>query len=203
MKGRSARILAYGAALLSGLVLGGGSALALSGLFPGFGAMSDGTVDLDGWKADFSVGSDAADAYTRARIARHGLLALARSEAVYFTRNTDDAGERLREGCRYRLSGGTMPARWWSVTLYDAQSRLPMNEDGALSLDASRAGTGAWSATVAPQAPDEGLWLSSQGGGQFDLTLRLYVPDARLITDPAATLTPPRVEQLDCAGDAA
>ncbi|MCL4671749.1 MAG: DUF1214 domain-containing protein [Sphingomonadaceae bacterium] len=200
---KSRRGLAYGLALVIGAVAGGGSALALSGLFPGFGAMSDGTVNLDGWKADFSTGSEAADAYTRARIARHGLLALARTEAVYFTRNTDDQGERLREGCRYRLSGGKMPAQWWSVTLYDAESRLPMNTDGALSLDASRAGEEAWSATIAPQAPDEGLWLSSQGGGQFDLTLRLYVTEARLIKDPVATLTPPRVERQDCAGGAA
>lgn len=200
---RSRSFLTYGLAVIAGILTGSGSALALSGLFPGFGAMSDGTVNLDGWKADFSTGSDAADPYTRARVARHGLLALARSEAVYFTRNTDDQGERLREECRYRLSGGRMPAQWWSVTLYDAESRLPMNTDGALSLDANRAGEEAWSATIAPQAPDEGLWLSSQGGGQFDLTLRLYVPEARLIEDPAATLTPPRVERLDCAGDAA
>lgn len=199
---RSRSFRAYGLAVIGGILAGSGSALALSGLFPGFGAMSDGTVNLDGWKADFSTGSEAADPYTRARIARHGLLALARSEAVYFTRNTDDQGERLREGCRYRLSGGRMPAQWWSVTLYDAESRLPMNTDGALSLDASRAGEEAWSATIAPQAPDEGLWLSSRGGGQFDLTLRLYVPDARLIEDPAGTLAPPRVERLACAGGA-
>ena len=197
-KGR--HLLTYGLAAIVGIVTGSGSALALSGLFPGFGAMSDGTVDIEGWKADFSTGSDAADAYTRARIARHGLLALARSEAVYFTRNTDDQGERLREQCRYRLSGGTIPAQWWSVTLYDAQSRLPMNDDGALSIDASRAGEQAWSATIAPQAPDEGLWLSSQGGGKFDLTLRLYVPEERLFAEPAAALVPPRIERLDCAG---
>lgn len=197
-KGR--HLLAYGLAVVAGIVAGSGSALALSGLFPGFGAMSDGTIDIEGWKADFSAGSDAADPYTRARIARHGLLALARSEAVYFTRNTDDQGERLREQCRYRLSGGTMPAQWWSVTLYDSRSRLPMNDDGALSIDASRAGEQEWSATIAPQAPGEGLWLSSRKGGAFDLTLRLYVPDARLVEDPAGSLIPPRIERLDCAG---
>jgi hypothetical protein len=197
-KGR--HLLTYGLAVVAGIVAGSGSALALSGLFPGFGAMSDGTIDIEGWKADFSTGSDAADAYTRARIARHGLLALARSEAVYFTRNTDDQGERLRDACRYRLSGGTMPAQWWSVTLYDARSRLPMNDDGALSIDASRAGEQAWSATIAPQAPGEGLWLSSQGGGKFDLTLRLYVPEERLFAEPATALVPPRIERLDCAG---
>lgn len=199
---RARRALAYGSALLVGVVAGGGSALALSGLLPGFGSMSDGAVDLAGWKSDWTIGSEAANPYTRARIARHGLLALARSEAVYFTRNTDDQGERLREECRYRLSGGTMPAQWWSVTLYDADNRLPMNEDGALSVDASRTQDQAWSVTIAPQKPGEGLWLSSHNAGSFDLTLRLYVPEQQLIDDPSGTLAPPRVERLDCAGDA-
>ncbi|MFN4114236.1 MAG: DUF1214 domain-containing protein [Sphingomonadaceae bacterium] len=200
MAERKSRGLAYALALVGGVLLGGGSALALSGLFPGLGVLSSGDINVRGWKSDWTIGSEAADPYTRARVARHGLLALARSEAVYFTRNTDDQGERLREKCRYRLSSGKMPAQWWSVTLYDASSRLPMNRDGALSVDASRAGDGEWSAIIAAQAPGEGLWLSSRGGGDFDLTLRLYVPDPRLIEDPAGTLSPPRIERLDCAG---
>lgn len=200
---RRGRVPAYAGALIGGLALGAGSALALAGLVPGMGALASGDVDVAGWKSDFAIGSDAADPYTRARVARHGLLALARTEAVYFTRDTDDQGQRLRESCRYRLSGGAMPAQWWSVTLYDADSRLPMNDDAALSVDASRAGNGSWSAIVAPDAPPEGQWLSSRAGGEFDLTLRLYVPDGRLIDDPAGALTPPRVERLDCAGDAA
>lgn len=200
---RTWRILPYGFAIIGGVVLGGGTALALSGLIPGFGALSSGSVRLDHWASDFAIGSDAADPYTKARVARHGLLALARSEAIYFTRSVDNEGQQLREECRYRLSGGPMPAHWWSVTVYDAQSRLPMNTDNALSIDATRAGTGEWSVQIARNAPAEGLWLSSQAAGEFDLTLRLYVPDKRLFTDPAATLTPPAIERLDCAGDAA
>lgn len=190
---------AYLLAVVAGLALGLGSALWLAGLWPSASRMAFGNVDVAGWRSDFTAGSDAADPYTRARIARHGLLALAKTEAVYFTRATDDAGAPLREACRYRLSGGPMPAGWWSVTLYDGQSMLPANTDGALRIDATRAGTGAWSAVIAPRQPEgERLWISSRGAGSFDLTLRLYMPDAALLTEPNAALTPPRIERLSC-----
>jgi hypothetical protein len=194
---------AYLAAVIVGLALGLGSALGLAGLLPGGGGIATGDVDVGGWRTDFAIGSEAADPYTRARVARHGLLALAKTEAVYFTRATDDTGAPLREACRYRLSGGAMPAGWWSVTLYDGQSMLPANTDGALSIDASRAGGGAWSAVIAPARPAEGgLWISSRGAKTFDLTLRLYMPEVALLTDPDTALKPPRIERIACEGAA-
>jgi hypothetical protein len=89
------------------------------------------------------------------------------------------------------------------VTLYDAASMLPSNTDGALSIDAERAGAGAWQATIAPRRPaGEGLWISSRGAGTFDLTLRLYMPTEELLAEPAQTLTAPRIERLSCGGAA-
>lgn len=192
--------LRYLGGVVAGSLLGFGSALWMSGLWPGAGGgIAVGDVDVSGWRTDFAIGSKAADPYTRARVARHGLLALAKTEAVYFTRTVDDAGEPLREGCTYRLSGGTMPAAWWSVTLYDAASMLPANTDNALSIDATRAGAGAWSAVIAPTRPaGDGPWISSRGAGTFNLTLRLYMPDVALLTDPGAALTPPGIERLAC-----
>lgn len=193
------RSLSYLGAVVVGAMLGLGSALWLAGLWPARSTMAFGDVDVGGWRSDFAIGSEAADPYTRARVARHGLLALAKTEAVYFTRATDDAGAPLREACTYKLSGGAMPAGWWSVTLYDGQSMLPANTDAALSIDAERAGGGAWSAVIAPERPaDGGLWISSRGAGQFDLTLRLYMPEVALLTEPNTALTPPRVERLSC-----
>ena len=190
---------AYLLAAILGLVLGLGSALWLAGLWPARSTMAFGNVDVGGWRSDFATGSEAADPYTRARVARHGLLALAKTEAVYFTRATDDAGAPLREACTYRLSGGAMPAGWWSVTLYDGKSMLPANTDGALSIDASRAGGGAWSAVIAAKRPADGaLWISSRGAGTFDLTLRLYMPEAALLAQPNAALRPPGIARLSC-----
>lgn len=193
------RLLAYLAAILAGGAFGIGSALWMAGLWPASRALAFGDVDVGGWRSDFAIGSEAADPYTRARVARHGLLALAQSEAVYFTRTRDDSGAPLREACTYRLSGGTMPAGWWSVTLYDARSMLPANSDDALSIDASRAGTGRWEAVIAPVRPaDAAHWISSRNARTFDLTLRLYMPDPALLADPARTLDPPRIERLGC-----
>ena len=198
------RVAAYLVAAVAGLALGLGSALWLAGLWPDARSLAFGNVDVGGWHSDFAIGSRAADPYARARVARHGLLALAKSEAVYFTRAFDDDGAPLREACTYRLAGGAMPAQWWSVTLYDARSMLPPNTDGALSLDASRAGAGAWEAIIAPQRPaGAGHWISSRKAGAFDLTLRLYLPEAALLADPATTLQPPRIERLRCAEGAA
>lgn len=198
------RLLPYLIAVAAGCALGGGSALWMAGLLPGANTLAFGDVDVAGWRSDFAIGSEAADPYTRARVARHGLLALARTEAVYFTRNTDGEGRPLSEACTYRLSGGAMPAAWWSVTLYDAASMLPGNTDAALSIDASRAGTGAWKALISADRPaGEGLWISSRKAGNFDLTLRLYVPASAVIEAPERSLIPPRIERLACAGKGA
>lgn len=188
------------AAVLVGLAIGGASALILAGIWPRGAPMANSsTVDIDGWRSDFAVGSEAADPYTRARVARHGLLALAKSEAVYFTRSTDDRGKQLREECIYELSGEGQPARWWSITLYDGDSRLPMNEDDALSVDASETGDGAWKAVIAPAEPDKAFHrISSRNAGTFDLTLRLYVPSDSVLDAPAKTLNPPSISRMGC-----
>jgi len=206
------RGLVYGAAALTGCALGFGSALAMAGLWPGASSLAFGDVNVGGWRSDFAIGSKAADPYTRARVARHGLLALAKSEAVYFTRAVDDDGQPLREACTYRLTTGAMPAGWWSITLYNAQSMLPGNTDAALSINAMQdsvarigdeiIGRGV-TATIAPRRPaDRGLWISSRHAGRFDLTLRLYMPEQALFTDPGSTLDPPRLERLACEGAA-
>lgn len=193
------RMGAYLAAMMAGLAVGLGSALWMAGLWPAGRNMAFGDVDVGGWRSDFAVGSEVADPYTRARVARHGLLALAKTEAVYFTRSADDAGAPLREACSYRLTGGAMPAQWWSVTLYDGQSMLPANTDNALSINAEMFGDGAWTAVVASQRPaGGGAWISSRGAGNFDLTLRLYVPDPALLANPAKTLAPPTITRLEC-----
>lgn len=195
------RMGAYLAAIMAGLAVGLGSALWVAGLWPAGRNMAFGDVNVGGWRSDFAIGSRAADPYTRAQVARHGLLALAKNEAVYFTRATDDAGAPLREECSYRLTGGALPAGWWSVTLYDERSMLPLNDDDALSINVGSIGAGEWSAVIAPQRPAGGeAWISSRHGGNFDLTLRLYLPAPALLAQPEKALDPPRVVLLSCEG---
>jgi hypothetical protein len=183
-----------------GLCLGGVSALAVSG-----GALSKGNVKVGRWSSDPSVGAKAADPWLRARIARVGLLALTKEETIYFDRQTDDDGNLLQEACTYRLSGAAIPARWWSMTIYGADQMMPRNRDGASSIDATRAmgdGKTLWLGTLSAVKPTGGgLWLSSNAGGTFSITLRLYNPET---TQPRelAKLTFPSVSLVSCKDDA-
>ena len=187
-----------------GIAGGAGSAMVAAGM-TGSGLRFSGEINVDGWQSDWTIGSPAANPWTRARVARHGLLALTKDEAVYFTQNTDSEGRRLSEACSYRVSGGPMPAQWWSITLYDSTSYLPRNRDNALSFDQTKAvasGEGdAWSFIVSAVGPETGGWVSSHAAGQFDLTLRLYKPAPALIDDPEAALPAPKVERLGCEED--
>lgn len=158
-----------------------------------------------GWQTSKLAGAAAADPWTRARVALTGLLALNRSQAIYFTTASDSSGAPLDEACRYRVSGGAMPARWWSVTVYADDDYLPQNEDNALSFDATRVKTdaaGNWQALVSPRrdaaAPDM-AWASSNKAGRFTLTLRLYNPSPAVQANSA--LVPlPLVTRIDCGG---
>lgn len=186
-----------------GLAAGAVTALYAAGMF-GVGAGFSNEINVDGWKSDWTIGSTAANPWTRARVARHGLLALTKEEAVYFTNGVDADGKRLSEDCTYEVSGSDMPGLWWSVTLYDASSYLPLNKDNALSFDKTKAATsgdgGAWAFTIAAKGPESGNWVSSQNAGVFDLTLRIYKPTPELIANPEDVLPAPVIKRLSCGG---
>ncbi|MEO1659847.1 MAG: DUF1214 domain-containing protein [Pseudomonadota bacterium] len=188
-----------------GAVLGALSALWFGGLISGAPNISKG-VDVNGWSSDWAIGSENANPYVRARVARNGLFALRKEEAVYFVATTDDDGARLVETCTYRVSGGPFPAAWWSITLYDGDSRLPMNTDQRLSFDQTQAAgkfqspNQDWQFQVSASAPETAAmpWVSSRSAGTFDLTLRLYQPSAALLSAPNDVLRPPRIERVTC-----
>lgn len=159
-----------------------------------------GSEERMGWSGSRVTGSSEAGPLLRARVALTGLLALNRSQAIYFTRKVDDLGEPLREGCHYRLSGGPLPGRWWSITAYAADDYLPQNTDDALSVDASEVrpdGAGAWEAEAGPVRNPAMPWLSTRKAGNFDLTLRIYNPSEQAQRD-FGTIAFPRVERISC-----
>ena len=188
-----------------GLAAGAVTALFAAGMF-GAGAGFSDEINVDGWKSDWTIGLAAANPWTRARVARHGLLALTKEEAVYFTKGVDADGKRLSEDCTYEVSGSDMPGLWWSVTLYDASSYLPLNKDNALSFDKTKAAAsgdgGSWAFTIAADGPETGNWVSSQNAGVFDLTLRIYKPTPELIATPEDVLPAPVIKRLSCGGAA-
>lgn len=179
----------------------------MAGLISGWWAITGGMggQNYSGWYGSSVTGSRDADPWLRARVAVSGLLALNKSQAIYFTRKTDDAGERLREECHYRVTGGALPGQWWSVTVYAADNYLPLNDDDALSFDATEVkpdAAGQWSAVLSPVRPAGGeAWASTRKAGEFDITLRIYQPSAQAQGDYRA-IPMPRVTKLDCGGKA-
>lgn len=180
---------------LAGAAAGAGSAWWLSGHEDWLGQ-----VRVGQWQGSRVIGSPDADPWTRAITSRIGLLALERSEATYYIVERDGAGRRFEEGCRYRVELGELPARWWSLTIYDEERFLARNSDEAHSV-------GAWqddlpgAIHIGPAESGEGLpWLSSNNSGRFSMLLRLYHPSEELLESPTAIDLPP-VERLDCPAD--
>lgn len=201
-RGRRARgpIWPWLVAVGVGLLVGAGSAVAVSG--GAIGAAGAGRLETGRWTTDLTVGGAAAGPWVRARVARVGLLALPRSETVYFDRTTDEAGQPLDPACTYAITGAPLQTRWWSITVYGSDQMLVRNDDRAHSIDATRAGGGAWQATLGPTRPvGGGLWLSTRDATAPILMVRLYNPkpsdDAAL-----ARLSLPRVERVACGADA-
>ena len=129
------------------------------------------------WTTGRDLGSCGAGAYTRAVVALRGILALPAQEARYYNAAVDSTGEPLDGKCRYRVSGGAIPSKWWSLTLYDHPGYLVPNQAGIFSVASAAVPNPAeWDIRVAP-AEQPGLWLPTGRIDRFELTLRAYLPD--------------------------
>ena len=151
-------------------------------------------VTAGAWRADLLAGSAGAGLYTRARVAVNAVLALDRSETIYFLATHDDQGEPLRAECRYRLSGVAPNAAWWSITAYASDNFLFPVESHRYSISGSSLNIAAgepFSASIGPASTRADI--DTAGTGDLRLTLRLYKPDATLQKIPA-TLQAPAIE---------
>lgn len=188
-------ILAWLAAIVAGALVGAASAWAALS-FGGSGF----TAHYGHWLHSRAAGSTAAGPYTRAIIAREGLLALSAREALYFSLDQDEQGRPLSESCIYDLNGLPLDTRWWSVTLYADDNYLAQNTDNAHSVDASRLGNDrAWRVRISPVRGDATHWLSSrEARRRFVIMLRVYNPqrDFRPSEQSLPVLT-----TVSCAGD--
>lgn len=173
---------------LAALVLGAGSAVWTVRRTAFGGGIANGA-----WRTNAHIGAAAADPYLRASVAVGGLLALNRSETVYYTATTDDDGQPLRSECRYRVEGNDPPARWWSVTAYGADHFLVPHPRRAYSVDRTRVrrGDDGTFRIGVGGAPQDANWIATAPpGASFSLTLRLYQPDPGVADDLAGTPLP-------------
>lgn len=150
------------------------------------------------WRVNLLAGSPQADAYTRARVAIGGLLALRREQTMYYVATTDSAGRPLRSRCSYRVAGRPPPARWWSVTAY-AEDFFLFDADGRrFGVNGETAVLGADGRFVFvtgphPPADPAIAWVPTPGDRGLLLTLRVYQPETRL-HDAPLTLDPATIE---------
>jgi hypothetical protein len=135
-----------------------------------------GSLTIGAWTAWPKNGSVDIDPYARATIARTGELPIGAGDGVAFYAHTDDTGNAFDGRCTYVVSGMTPAARYWTLTLYDAQGRLVANtidRHGFTSAEILREAEGRFVINVGPRARS-GNWLPSGGIEQFVMVWRLY-----------------------------
>jgi hypothetical protein len=157
-----------------------------------------GNVSSGPWHTSLYTGSSEGGPYLRARIAVHGLLALGRAETIYYTAVSDSDGNALDGRCSYQIEGRDPPTRWWSITAYGADDFLIPNTADRYSVSmnsVARRADGTFAITLS-QEQAEGNRIPV-GGGRFNLTIRLYNPQASVVADPAQ-VTLPTIQRAAC-----
>ena len=164
--------------ILIALVLGGGTA---------FYALSNPQIIKEGfiangpWTTSLLFGNESSGIYSKAVVAKIGLFALNRKETIYFTAFTDSDGEPLQSTYRYRIEGGSLDTRWWSLTVYGEDNFLIPNKHKryAYSMNNVEQKTDGSYTIGLSKTPQQGNWLPTGDLDQkLSLTLRLYNPPA-------------------------
>jgi hypothetical protein len=167
-------------------------------------ALSRGTafsaVTIGAWTAWPRTGTQDADPYARASIARSGELPIASGDGVTFLARTDDNGRPLDGRCDVMMTGITPQARFWTVTLYDPQGRLVANSIdryGFTSQEIVRRADGSFEIAIAPRARP-GNWLPTGGIESYVLLLRLYDTPVGVATRAAREAPMPAIIVRAC-----
>jgi len=138
---------------------------------------SVGAVTIGEWTAFPSLGTADADPYSKARVAREGLLALGRAEGLSFSAQRDSNGDALRRECSYHIEGPVPPARFW--TLYAADPAGVVIQAGSRRSSALHSNqlvrlADNSVAISAGRHPSFGNWLALSGEGPMTLVLTFF-----------------------------
>lgn len=159
--------------LVAGLCLGGVSAWHLADRPPPGGQH----VHIGPWEAQLGIASARVDPWTRAYIARDGLLALTDDRVIYFWARADSEGRPLSSTQTYRIEGPvTGQAGWWSVTAYGDDGFLMPDVTDRFSVNSvmSAAGPTAIDAMLGPDLTREGDLIGTSGDQRIVLLFRFY-----------------------------
>ena len=157
-------------------------------------------LSIGSWTAQPKTGTIEADPYARATIARTGQLPIALGDGVSFTAKADDNGKLLDGRCDVVLSGVTPAARFWTLTLYNADGELvanSVNRYGFTSQEIVRRADGSFEIVVAPRA-NPGNWLPTGGVERYVLVLRFYDTAVGVSTKAGREVPMPAINARSC-----
>lgn len=178
-----------------GLLLGGLSANFALQRSHGIGAVNSGP-----WSAWPFVGGADIDPYTIAKATADGTIPLGAAEGLAFEAINDQNGDALRKQCSYEIAGETSATRAWTLSAYEPNGTLILDQPDLLSAlysgNITRYSNASFAIT-ASELPKSGNWLPLQGEGRFKLVLRLYDTP---ITSNSGLENPqmPRIINLGC-----
>jgi hypothetical protein len=159
-----------------------------------------GGLSIGSWTARPKTGTLDADPYTRATFARTGQLPIALGDGVSFTAQSDDGGKPLDGRCDVILSGVTPAARFWTMTLYNADGELvanSVNRFGFTSQEIVRRADGSFEIVAAPRATT-GNWLPTGGVERYTLILRFYDTAVGVSTKAGREVPMPEINTRGC-----
>jgi hypothetical protein len=153
------------------------------------------------WVTWPTAGRPDADPYTRAHIARNGLLPLSSTSELTFRAKTDSRGARLTSACDYAVVMQEFDPTWWGLAVYDGQGRLVANAADRHAFNSSTAMRELDGRTVITLARDArpGNWLPS--GRSSRIILALSVEDARwanAVHDGGTPRSMPQIVRTAC-----
>jgi hypothetical protein len=159
-----------------------------------------GAVSIGAWTAWPRTGTSEVDPYARATIARTGQLPVGSGDGVAFYAHDDDGGQPLDGRCDTVISGTTPQARFWTITIYDAEGRLipnAINRHGFTSQELVRNPDGSFEITVAPRVRT-GNWLPTGGIDRYLVIMRLYDTPVGVSTRASREVPMPEIARRTC-----
>jgi hypothetical protein len=160
-----------------------------------------GTLTIGAWTARPRIGTTEINPYARASVVRSGELPLGTGDGIAFIANADDAKRPLDGRCDVIVSGVTPPARFWTLTLYDAKGHLVANalqRYGFTSEEIVRNADGSFAIRLASRAR-AGNWLPTGGIERYQLMLRLYDTPVGIATRTQRDAPMPAISTADCS----
>ena len=159
-----------------------------------------GAVTIDGWTAFPEIGTPGADPYSKARVAREGLLSLGRAEGLSFSTQRDSMGDVLDRECQYRVEGSVPSSRLWTLHATDRAGSLitagTLRAPALHSGELLRMPDNSFSISVGAQ-PRPGNWLALSGTGPMVLVLTLY--DTTIASSTGLTnISLPQIVRVGC-----